>query len=150
MPISFSSRAGKRAELDSSAGLRAEYEQLRWRSEPGQKFLLRTYLNFTLGQEKFSPHLKRLRFAASAAFPSAIPTSLQARYRLAAKPAFKWIGLLMTNTRMLVLFLVLILNHPAWYFVFEVTALNLVLGYLLLRERQLCRPFLREIGRGPA
>jgi hypothetical protein len=139
-----------RAELDSSAALRSEYEQLRWRSEPGQKFLLRTYLNFTLGQERFSPHLERLRSAASAAFPSAIPASLQARYQVAAKPAFKWIGLLMTNTRMLVLFLVLILNHPAWYFVFEAIALNFVLGYLLLRERQLCRSFLPEIERGPA
>ncbi len=136
-----------RAEVDSSAGLRAEYEQLRWRREPWQKFLLRSYLNFTLGQETFSPNLLRLRAAAWRAFPASIPGELQARYRAAARPLFKWIGLLMTNARMLVLFLVLILDHPAWYFLMEVTVLNLVLVYALVRQNQLCRLFLPEIER---
>ena len=134
-----------RAEVDSSARLRAEYEQLLWRREPWQKFLLRTYLNFTLGQEKFSPNLMRLRAAAWRAFPFTIPEALQARYRAVARPLFKWIGLLMTNTRMLILFLVLILDHPVWYFLAEVTVLNLVLAYALIRQNQLCRLFLPEI-----
>ena len=87
----------------------------------------------------------RLRAAAWRAFPSTIPEALQARYRAAARPLFKWIGLLMTNTRMLILFLVLILDHPAWYFLAEVTFLNLVLAYALIRQNQLCRLFLPEI-----
>lgn len=134
-----------RAAVDSSASLRADYEQLLWRREPWQKFLLRTYLNFTLGQEMFAPRLMRLRAAAWRAFPSAVPAPLQAGYRAAARPLFKWIGLLMTNTRMLILFLVLILDHPAWYFVVEVTFLNLVLAYALVRQNQLCRQFLPAI-----
>ncbi len=134
-----------RAEVDSSARLRAEYEQLLWRREPWQKFLLRTYLNFTLGQEKFSPNLMRLRAAAWRAFPSAIPEALQSRYRAATQPLLKWIGLLMTNTRMLILFLVLILDHPAWYFLAELTVLNLILAYALMRQNQLCRLFLPEV-----
>jgi hypothetical protein len=134
-----------RAEVDSSVRLRAEYNQLLWRRQPWQKFLLRTYLNFTLGQEKLSPNLMYLRAAAWRAFPSTIPGALQARYRAAARPLFKWIGLLMTNTRMLILFLVLILDHPAWYFLAEVTVLNLVLVYALIRQNQLCRFFLPEI-----
>lgn len=134
-----------RAAVDSSASLRADYEQLLWRREPWQKFLLRTYLNFTLGQEMFAPKLMHLRAAALRAFPCAIPASLQSTYRAAARPLFKWIGLLMTNTRMLILFLVLLLDHPAWYFVVEVTFLNLVLAYALVRQNQLCRRFLPEI-----
>ncbi|MGH8093786.1 MAG: CDP-alcohol phosphatidyltransferase family protein [Chthoniobacterales bacterium] len=136
-----------RAEVDSSVELRAEYEQLLWRREPWQKFLLRTYLNFTLGQETFSPNLMRLRAAAGRAFPSTIPDALQTRYRAAARPLLKWIGLLMTNARMLVLFLLLILDHPAWYFLMEVTVLNLVLAYALVRQKELCRLFLPEIER---
>jgi hypothetical protein len=136
-----------RAEVDSSTRLRADYEQLLWRRDPWQKFLLRIYLNFTLGQEMFAPRLMRLRAAAWGAFPSAIPGALQTRYRAAAHPLFKWIGLLMTNTRMLVLFLGLILDHPAWYFLAEVTAFNLVLTYALIRQNQLCRVFLPEIER---
>ena len=134
-----------RAEVDNSVRLRAEYNQLLWRRQPWQKFLLRTYLNFTLGQEKLSPNLMRLRVAAWRAFPSTIPEAMQARYRTVARPLFKSIGLLMTNTRMLILFLVLILDHPAWYFLAEVTILNLVLAYALIRQNQLCRLFLPEI-----
>jgi len=136
-----------RAEVDSSARLRVDYEQLRWRREPWQKFLLRTYLNFTRGQEMLSPSLRRLRAAAWRAFPSAIPVGLQTGYRDAARPLFRWIGLLMTNTRMLILFLVLILDRPTWYFLVEVTFLNLVLVYALMRQSQLCRRFLPEIER---
>lgn len=136
-----------RAEVDSAGRLRAEYEQLRWQREPWQKFLLRTYLNFTLGQEMFSPSLMHLRAAAWRAFPSDIPPTLQAGYRAAARPLFKWIGLLMTNTRMLILFLVLILDHPAWYFLIEITFLNLILAYALIRQNQLCDEFVPEIER---
>jgi hypothetical protein len=134
-----------RAEVDSSARLRGDYEQLLWRREPWQKFLLRTYLNFTIGQETFAPSLKRLRVAAWRAFPFAIPGALQTRYRAAARPLFRWIGLLMTNSRMLILFLVLILDHPAWYFLTEVTLFNLILAYAVIRQNQLCRHFLPEI-----
>ena len=98
-------------------------------SRPWSKFLLRTYLNFTIGQERFSPGLMHLRAAALRAFPNGIPAALQSPYRTVACPLFKWIGLLMTNTRMLILFAVLILGHPTWYFWVELTALNLVLTY---------------------
>ena len=134
-----------RSEVDSSVRLWAEYNQLLWRRQPWEKFLLRTYLNFTLGQEKLSPNLMRLRVAAWRAFPSTIPEAIRARYRAVARPLFKSIGLLMTNTRMLILFLVLILEHPAWYFLAEVTILNLVLAYALIRQDQICRLFLPEI-----
>jgi hypothetical protein len=134
-----------RAEFDSSTALRLDYERCSWRREPRQKFLLRVYLNFTLGQEKFSPNLMQLRSAALAAFPSTVPESLARRYGTIAKPLFNWIGLLMTNTRMLILFMVLILDRPAWYFIAELTALNLVLVYVLFKQSQLCRLFLPEI-----
>jgi hypothetical protein len=87
----------------------------------------------------------QLRSAALAAFPSTVPESLATRYGTIAKPMFNWIGLLMTNTRMLILFVVLILDRPAWYFIAEVTALNLVLVYVLFKQSQLCRLFLPEI-----
>jgi len=135
-----------RSEFDSSAALRSDYEQISWQQNPWQKFLLRVYLNFTLGQEGFSPNLMRLCSAAGRAFPSVIPAWLQTRYRAAAKPVFAWIGLLMTNSRMLILFALLILGRPGWYFVVEATALNLILGYVLLRQRELCQSFLPAIG----
>ncbi len=131
--------AGKGTEFDSSNRLRKEYQKLHWRREPWSKFLLRTYLNFTVGQERFSPSLRRLRAAALRSFPNGVPAALQSTYRTVARPLFKWIDLLMTNPRMLILFLVLILDHPAWYFWVELTALNCILAYLLWRQDQICR-----------
>src|SRR5207244_986167 len=82
------------------------------------------YLNLTLKQEMFSPHLKRLRDTVGQHFHSEIPNWLRTRYRNLAGPMFKWWGLLMTNTRMLVLFALLFIGQPMWYFWFELTLLN--------------------------
>jgi len=47
---------------------------------------------------------------------------------------FKLWGLLMTNTRMLVLFIFLFLGQPIWYFWAEVTILNMLFAYLIHRQ----------------
>lgn len=131
-----------RMGLDSSSELRSNYRELSWRSEPWKKFLLALYLNFTRQQEILSPHLKRLRDTADQLFHSEIPNWLRTRYRNLASPMFKWWGLLMTNTRMLVLFAVLFIGRPIWYFWFELTLLNLLLVYLIIREENMTESLL--------
>ncbi len=123
--------------LDSSSTLRSNFQELSWRREPWHKFLTALYLNFTRQQEMFSPHLKRLRDTAGQLFHSEIPNWLRTRYRNLAGPMFKWWGLLMTNTRMLVLFAFLFIGQPIWYFWFELTLLNLLLVYLILRQENM-------------
>ncbi len=131
-----------RMGLDSSSELRSNYRELSWRSEPWKKFLLALYLNFTRQQEILSPHLKTLRDTADQLFHSEIPNWLRTRYRNLASPMFKWWGLLMTNTRMLVLFAVLFIGRPIWYFWFELTLLNLLLVYLIIREENMTESLL--------
>ena len=123
--------------LDSSSTLRSNFRELSWRREPWHKFLIALYLNFTRQQEMLSPHLKRLRDTAGQLFHSKIPNWLRTRYRNLAGPMFKWWGLLMTNTRMLVLFALLFIGQPIWYFWFELTLLNLLLVYLILRQENM-------------
>ena len=53
-----------RAELDSSPGLRLEYDRLGWRTAPRKKFLLRLYLNYTRQQEWLAPRMGELEQAA--------------------------------------------------------------------------------------
>ena len=131
--------AAKRSpmRLDSSSTLRSNFRELSWRREPWHKFLTALYLNFTRQQEMFSPHLKRLRDTAGQLFHSEIPNWLRTRYRNLAGPMFKCWGLLMTNTRMLVLFALLLIGQPIWYFWFELTLLNLLLVYLILRQENM-------------
>jgi CDP-alcohol phosphatidyltransferase-like enzyme len=126
-----------RADLNSSVVLRSDYQELSWRSKPWNKFLLASYLNFTRQQEMLAPNLKKLRDMADRVFPNQIPDWLKRRYEIAARPMFKWWSLLMTNTRMLLLFALLLIDQPIWYFWIELTVFNLLLLYLVLRQENM-------------
>jgi len=127
-------KGGLPVDLDSSVILRSSYRKIRWRDQPWPKFLLALYLNFTRQQEMLSPHLTRLRKVSYQSFPHQIPESFSTRYRISARPMFKLWGLLMTNTRMLILFIFLFLGQPIWYFWAEVTILNMLFAYLIHRQ----------------
>ena len=90
-------------------------------------------------QEMLSPRLKKLRENLSQSFPQEIPESLNRAYQRPAQAMFKLWGLLMTNTRMLVLFIFLFVGQPIWYFWIEVTLLNLLLAYLIYRQENLAQ-----------
>ena len=130
---------GAPAELDSSSALRSEYRELNWRGRAWNKLLLALYVNFTLQQEMLAPSLTKLRKTASAAFHGRIPGWLEQRYRDAAGQMLKWWRLLMTNTRMLVLFLVLFLGQPVYYFWFELIPLNVLFVYLIVRQEKMAK-----------
>src|SRR5205085_9084201 len=107
-------KGGLPADLDSSMTLRSSYRELRWRDQLWPKFLFALYLNFTRQQKMLSPSLNRLRDLSTRSFPDQIPEWLRTRYRVSAEPMFKLWGLLMTNTRMLLLFIVLFFGQPIW------------------------------------
>lgn len=134
-----------RAQLDSTTVLLSEYRRLTWRLQPWQKFLMATYLNFTRQQELLAPSLNRLRFATDRQFPGEIPGWLRARYRDWARPMFKWWGFLMTNTRMLILFSLLFIGQPVWFFWIELTVLNGLLAWLLVRQTGMFESLLEAI-----
>jgi len=124
-------------DLDSSVALRSDYQKLSWRDRPWHKFLLALYLNFTRQQEMLSPHLKRLRQVSNRSFPHEIPEGFRSRYQRSSGPMFKLWGLLMTNTRMLLLFILLFIGQPVWYFWIEVTLFNVLLAYLIYRQENM-------------
>jgi len=125
---------GGRSEIDSFSRLLSEYGKLTWRQNAWGKLLLSLYLNFTRQQEILAPHLKKLRDTVTELFQGQIPGWLRARYQNLAGPMLRWWGLLMTNTRMLVLFALLFIGQPIYFFWFELIPLNLLFVYLILRE----------------
>jgi hypothetical protein len=131
-----------RLRLDSASALRSDYQKLSWRSEPWNKFLLALYLNFTRQQEMLAPHLKKLRDTTSQLFHGEIPNWLTTRYRNLVSPTFRWWRLLMTNTRMLVLFALLFIGQPIYYFWFEFIPLNLLFVYLIIRQENMSESLL--------
>jgi CDP-alcohol phosphatidyltransferase-like enzyme len=136
---------GSRGDFDSSAAIRSDYQALSWRCEPWNKLLLALYLNFTLQQELISPALTKFREKVNQLFDGEIPNWLTQRYRGVAQPTFKFWSGLMTNTRMLLLFVFLIIDRPTWFFWTEITALNLLLIYLLYRQATMCRCLLKMV-----
>ena len=124
-------------ELDSSSALQSNFRELSWPHEPWHKFLIALYLNFTRQQEMLSPNLKKLRDTGDRLFHGQIPSWFRTRYRNLASPMFKWWGLLMTNSRMLVLFGLLFIGQPVYYFWFELVLLNLLFVYLIIREKKM-------------
>jgi hypothetical protein len=109
------------------------------------KFLLALYLNFTRQQELLAPHLKQLREMALRLFSGHLPPWLAQRYRDSASQTFKWWGLLMTNSRMLVLFALLFVGQPVYYFWFELIPLNLLFVYLLMRQEKMAESLERLV-----
>jgi len=137
--------AGVRKDVDSSSELRSDYRQLSWRQAPWQKLLLALYLNFTRQQEMLAPCLKTLRNIAGQLFHREIPDWLRTRYRNLARPMLKWWGLLMTNIRMLVLFALLFISQPVYYFWFELIPLNLLFVYLLFRQDKMAESLVKVV-----
>jgi phosphatidylserine synthase len=135
-------KGGLPVDLDSSMILRSSYRKLRWRDQPWPKFLLALYLNFTRQQEMLAPRVKKLRDTANGLFHGQLPGWLRERYRISARRMFKWWGLLMTNTRMLVLFALLFIGQPIWYFWFELIPLNLLFAFLIIRQENMAESLL--------
>jgi len=57
----------------------------------------------------------------------------------------KWWGLLMTNIRMLVLFALLFISQPVYYFWFELIPLNFLFVYLLFRQDNIAESLLKVV-----
>jgi phosphatidylglycerophosphate synthase len=123
---------GRRGEFDSSAKLEEEYAGLKWRREPLRKFLLRVYLDYTVGQERYIPQMTKVRHAIEGRTSE---QWLVDRYQRENKPIVKYANFFGRNTRTLVLFLLLILSQPVLYFVFELTIFNLLLVFVLVRQK---------------
>jgi CDP-alcohol phosphatidyltransferase-like enzyme len=121
-----------RGEFDSSTELEKEYAHLKWRHEPGRKFLLRVYLDYTVGQERYIPQMVTVRKAIESRTSEPWLTE---RYRRENKPIVKSANFFGRNTRMVLLFILLFLDQPIWYFIFEVTVFNVLLGFVLVWQK---------------
>jgi len=74
------------------------------------------------------------------------PAWLRQEYRARCLPLVKWCNSLATNPRMLILFALLLLGQPVWYFVIEITLLNLLLLYIRARHEAIFRSLISRLG----
>jgi hypothetical protein len=131
--------AGKLRSLDLSSDLRLEYEAMRWSRHFFKKLLLKLELGYVTEQEMLCPCLTRLEESARTFFAEGVPQAFRDRYRQSNRTMINFFFLFRTNARMLLLFLVLFVGQPVWYFAAELTALNLLLVVLAFRQNAICR-----------
>lgn len=124
--------AKNRRELESSASLQADCPPGLW-----SKLLLAMYANLVWRQEKMSPALTKLRDRIDRDFSHQVPDWLQSRYDDIAHPTLKLWRLFMANTRMVCLFILLLIGQPIWFFWIEITVFNALLIYLLFQQRKM-------------
>jgi hypothetical protein len=126
--------AKRRGEIDSASKIKEEYRRKSWRTDAWQKILFALHLNVTREQEFLLPGIKRLHENVAA---DRVSAPFQSRYATIVRPTFKWWGLLMTNSRMLLLLVLFLVHQPVWFFWTEITVGNLLLIVLILQQQRI-------------
>ena len=134
------------SELDTASKLWERFHQLSWKHNFWQKLTLAFYTNYTVGQEKRTPWMQKLRRALAEKYGSDIPQSFRDAFREKSKPLMKYINILSFNTRSSALFAAILIFQMPWlYFAFELTVLNIVLIYMMWRHEKICKDFVAQL-----
>lgn len=134
------------SELESSVLLREKYHTLSWGQNFWSKLTLTFYLNYTIGQERRTPSMQRLRQTLHKLYGNGMPPrQFREDFRRASLPLMKYTNMLSFNTRCFALFAALFLRMPWLYFAFELTVLNVMLLYMMMRHESICRKFTKQL-----
>lgn len=137
------------SELESAFTLKRQLASLSWKKNFWKKLTLSTYTNYTLQQEATAPAMQRLRRELAKRFPDGkIPSKFREDFRRKSLPLMKYTNILSFNWRTIALFTSLFLTMPWLYFAFELTVLNILLIYMVMRHERICRYFTRELQEG--
>lgn len=130
----------EKSEMESVDTLKNEYKKLTWKKNWFKKIVMIFYINYTRSQQQFSPSMRKLRSDIERYYPGGNPPDdLRAEYRRASLPLLKYTNILTFNTRAIVLFISLIINEVWAYYVFELTIMNILLAYMIIRYEKICR-----------
>lgn len=134
------------SELENSDSLMQKYRTMSWRRQPWAKLVLLFYINYTVGQESRTPKMQKLRRLLHERYGRNIPVEFRERFRKASLPLMKYTNILSFNTRSLALFVsILIFRMPWLYFAFELTVLNILMVYMVVRHEHICNAFIKEL-----
>lgn len=137
------------SELDSTEQLDRDNAGLTWKS-PLKKIVAMTYRNYTAQQEACTPNMQVLRKTLKECYgeSSAIPQSFRDAFRAKSKPLMKYTNMLSFNTRVIALFVSIIVRMPWLYFAFELVVLNAMLVYMICRHERFCKKFTQQLKAG--
>lgn len=137
------------SELDSTEQLDRDNAGLTWKN-PMKKIVAMTYRNYTAQQEACTPNMQVLRKTLKECFgdSASIPQSFRDAFRVKSKPLMKYTNMLSFNTRVIALFVSIIVRMPWLYFAFELVVLNAMLVYMICRHEHFCKKFTQQLKAG--
>jgi len=135
----------ERSELDSCRVLDMKIRELSWKKDFVEKFMLFLYREYTANQEKFTPFMQMLRMELVSRFYGNVPQAFRDAFRTHSRPLMKYTNMLTFNTRIIVLFVAVMVQMPWLYFIFELSILNVLLVYLINRHEKMCDGFVSEL-----
>lgn len=134
------------SELEKGEQLVRKFKTLSWKNDFFSKLVLMFYTNYTLGQEKRTPRMQRLRRQLWEKYGNKVPSDFRERFRQASKPLMKYTNILSFNTRTFALFAAILIFRMPWlYFAFEMTVLNVLMVYMMVRHERICKKFSEEL-----
>lgn len=137
------------SELENIDDLRARQKATPWKGNIWNKVTMAFYINYTGSQEKMTPAMQALRKELRERFNGgSIPQQFRDDFRLLSLPLMKYTNILSFNWRVIVLFISLFLVMPWIYFVFELTVLNSLLIYMVVRHEKICREMTQKLKNG--
>ena len=127
------------SELDSTTQLTETYNTLSWGKDFFKKFTLFFYRGYTASQERLTPRMQQLRAALHERYgEDGVAQDFRDRFRARSLPLMKYTNMLSFNTRIIAMFISVIIKMPWLYFVFELVVLNIMLVYMVIRHEHIC------------
>ena len=137
------------SELESADNLRKKLAEIPEKGNFWKRLTLKLYTNYTVSQEQLTGSMQKLRAQLRISFPNgAIPQSFRDEFRRMSLPLMKYTNILSFNWRVIALFSALFLRMPWLYFAFELTVLNILVIYMVVRHERICRKLTGELKDG--
>ncbi|MCR5573347.1 MAG: CDP-alcohol phosphatidyltransferase family protein [Bacteroidaceae bacterium] len=128
------------SELDNARQEEEKYNRMRWQDGFIQKLFQYFYKNYTANQERLTPCFQRFFQALKERYPDGVaPVEIREQFRQKSLPLMPLTNILSFNTRVIVLFISLLIDMPWLYFVFELTVLNAIFIYMVWKHEKLSR-----------
>lgn len=133
------------SELSYSPVLKEKYRTMSWKRDFIYRLFETFYINYTVGQEFLSPRFQRMMNIIRTKYSDEAPAWFRTAFREKSLPLMKYTNMLSFNTRVIALFISLVIDMPWLYFVFEMTVLNIMLAYMILTHERICAAFTAEL-----
>ncbi len=128
------------SELDKACQEKEKYNRMSWQDEFIQKLFQYFYKNYTANQERMTPCFQRFFAALKSQSPDGVaPVEIREQFRQKSLPLMPLTNILSFNTRIIALFISLLIDMPWLYFVFELIVLNALFIYMVWRHEKISR-----------